>query len=386
MTDFGDRLARVLHDAVPEPPHEPDPAAIRAGATQHERRKRLLAPALAAAAVAAVAIGVPLAGHQLATHQPPGPRRPAVPSRPAAFTASEFRMAPPPQEVVGPAPMLRATCTPRQISAIAATRRTDRGVLGVIRLVGAVVKHWHGVAERCTLPIARGPTALIGPDGLRLKVPLSAGDRTSLPGNPRPDLALNNGDAIWGFAWLGSYCGAPARAIEIPLRQSGAAPLRVALRGPQPGCEPATGASTLIDGIAGAPGEPVQPPRPEYSSLRLAGQIEPGTTSGQLAPIDLTLRTTGSAPVTLDPCPAYAGRDYATARSGGFSGPISSGYLPCAKHEAVIRPGQPLHWTIPASSFLQSGPGSGAIPGSTVYVQLGIAGVPPLHLKTTAHR
>jgi hypothetical protein len=179
----------------------------------------------------------------------------------------------------------------------------------------------------------------------------------------------------------------PARAIEIPLDHAGEAPLRVQLRGPQPGCEPATGASALIDGIAGAPGEPVQPPRPDYSNLRLAGQIEPGTTSSRLAPIDLTLRTIGSAPITLDPCPAYAGRDYATARSGGFSGPISSGYLPCTSHQAVIRPGHPLHWTIPPTSFLQSGPGSGAIPGSTVYVQLGIAGVPQLmHLKTTAHR
>jgi hypothetical protein len=66
MTDCGDRLARVLHDAVPEPPHELEPSAIRASATQHGLRKRLLAPTLAAAAVAAVAIGVPLAGHQLA--------------------------------------------------------------------------------------------------------------------------------------------------------------------------------------------------------------------------------------------------------------------------------------------------------------------------------
>ena len=33
-----------------------------------------------------------------------------------------------------------------------------------------------------------------------------------------------------------------------------------------------------------------------------------------------------------------------------------------------------------------STPGTGAIPGSAVYVQLGIAGVPLLHLKTTAHR
>jgi len=385
MTNFGDRLARVLHDAVPEPPRELDPSAIRASATQHERRTRLLAPALAAAAVAAVAIGVPLAGHQLATQQRPGPRQPAVPSPPPGFTANEFRMAPPGVEMyIGGVSMPRATCTPQQISATAATRRTDGGVLGVIRLVGAVVSHRDGLAERCTLPIARGPSALIGTDGRRLKVPLSGGDPTSRPANPRPDIALNDGDAIWGFAWLGTYCGVPARAIELPLDHAGEASLRIPLRGPQPGCQPATGISTLIDGAAGAPGEPVQPPRPDYSSLRLAGQIEPGTTSGQLAPIDLALRTIGSAPITLDPCPAYAGRDDATARSGSFSDPISSGYLPCTSHGAVIRPGHPLHWTIPATSLLQT-PGTGAIPGSTVYVQLGIAGVPPLRLTTTAH-
>jgi len=248
MTNFGDRLARVLHDAVPEPPRELDPSAIRASATQHERRTRLLAPALAAAAVAAVAIGVPLAGHQLATQQRPGPRQPAVPSPPPGFTANEFRMAPPGVEMyIGGVSMPRATCTPQQISATAATRRTDGGVLGVIRLVGAVVSHRDGLAERCTLPIARGPSALIGTDGRRLKVPLSGGDPTSRPANPRPDIALNDGDAIWGFAWLGTYCGVPARAIELPLDHAGEASLRIPLRGPQPGCQPATGISTLID-------------------------------------------------------------------------------------------------------------------------------------------
>src|SRR5262249_33961669 len=143
--------------------------------------------------------------------------------------------------------------------------------------------------------------------------------------------------------WLGFYCGALACAIEIPLGHAGEALLRILLHGPQPACQPSTGPSMLIDGNAGAPGEPVQPPRPDYSNLRLAGQIEPGTTGDQLAFIDLTLRTIGSAPITLDPCPAYAGRDYATARSGGFGGPISSGYFFCTHHAAVIRPGHPLH-------------------------------------------
>jgi hypothetical protein len=125
--------------------------------------------------------------------------------------------------------------------------------------------------------------------------------------------------------------------------------------------------------------------RPDYSSLRLVGHIEPDTTSGQLAPIDLTLHTIGSAPIPLDPCPGVRRADYATAHSGGFSDTISSGYLPCTNHGSVIRPRHPLHWTIPATSLLQT-PGTGAIPGSTVYVQLGIAGVPPLRLQTAAHR
>jgi hypothetical protein len=222
--------------------------------------------------------------------------------------------------------MRRATCTLRQISATAATRRTGGGVLGVIRLVGAVIGRQAGLADRCS-----------------------------------------------------------ARAIEIPLSRGGEAPLRVPLRGPQPICEPTGGSSTLIDGVAGAPGQPVQPARPGYSSLRLTGRIRPGTTSGQLAPIDLTLRTVGRAPVILDPCPAYVGRDDATARSGGFGDPIRSGYLPCTSHATVIGLGHPLHWTVPATSLLQT-PGTGAIPGSTVYVRLGIAGVPPLLLKTSAGR
>jgi hypothetical protein len=386
VTDFGDRLARALHDAVPAPPHELDLSAIRASATRRGRRKRLVVPALAAATMAAVTIGVPAAVHHLASPHQPGPPPLAVPPAPAGFTASEYRMAPSGVLVIGGGPpMRRATCRPRQIRAVAVTRRTDGGVLGVIRLVGAVISHRYGFAERCALPIAGGPSALIDANGRRLSVRLSGGDPTSPPGNPRPDIDLNIGNAIWGFAWLGSYCGAPARAIEIPLYHAGTTPLRVLLRGPQPGCEPTGGASTLIDGVAGAPGEPVQPPRPDYSSLRLVGQIEPGTTSDELAPIDLTLSTIGSAPVTLDPCPAYAGRDDATAHSGGFGDPISSGYAPCTSHAPVISPGHPLHWTIPATSLLQT-PGTGAIPGTTVYVQLGIAGVPLLHLKTIAHR
>lgn len=305
---------------------------------------------------------------------------------PAGFVPSEFAMADPfGGWAVGGVALPRATCRPVQIMARAATRRTADGVLGVVRLRGAVVAHRYGGALRCALPITRGPAVLIAADGRALNVPLSGGDATSPPSNPRPDIALDDGDAVWGFAWFGSYCGAPAAAIAIPLRHTRGRLLRVPLRGPQPRCDPNSVGSALIDGVAGHPGQPAQPARPAYSDLRLTGQIEPGTTRDRLAPIDLTLATTGTNPVTLDPCPAYAGRDNATARSGGFGDPISSGHLPCTDRGLVIRPGQPLNFTVSATSLVQT-PGTGAVPGSTVYVLLGIAGVPLLHLATTAHR
>lgn len=360
----------------------------------HVRRAwRVFAPALAGAAVLAIVIGVLVSVKQPAAPPRPGPQlRPGqqpfvVPSAPAGFTANEFRMASPfGAEAIGGAPLPSPVCRAGQISATAATRGTEGGVLGVIHLVGAVVKHRDGVPVRCAIPGTRGPSALIGANGHRLSVPLSSERPTSPPSNPRPDLALHSGNAIWGFAWLGSYCDAPADAIEIPFERAGAiGPLRVPLRGPQPGCASTGHGSTLIRGIGGLTGQPVAPPRPEYASLRLTGQIQPGTTTRQLAPIDLTLRTVGSAAITLDPCPALAGRDYATARSGGFSDPIPSAYLPCTARAAVIDPQHPLHWTIPAMSLALE-TSTGAISGSTVTVQLGMAGVPLLKLTTTAHR
>jgi hypothetical protein len=366
-----------------------DPPPVAVFTARRRRRYRTVATMTAAAAtVVVVALAATLIHRSSSPRPSANPSRPpgsttAIPTAPAGFANNEFRMASPfGDDAVGPLTVPRATCAPDQITAQAATRRTNGGVLGVVRLVGAVVAHSHGQRLRCTLPISRGPTALITSNGQRLAVPLSRGDTTETPSNPRPDIAINNGDAIWGFAWLGSYCDIPANGIEIPLAHSAA--LHVPLRGPQPGCDPAGDTSILIDGITGAPGEPVQPPRPEYASLRLSGRIEPGTTSNRLAPIELTLRNSGSAPIVLDPCPAYGGRDFAMAHSGGFGDPISSGYLPCTKRELVIRPGQPLRYTVPATSLLQT-PSTGAIAGSTVHVDLAIAGLPLLRLSTTAH-
>lgn len=286
---------------------------------------------------------------------------------PVGFPAREFRMAAPGFVVVGGAAQPTPTCTPGQITASAATRNSVDGVLGVVHLAGGVVAHRRGLALRCRLPIRRGPSALLAADDHTLDVHLAPGDRTTPPSNPRPDLALDSGKAIWGFAWLGSYCGAHAAAIQIPLHRPGTHSLQIPLRGPQPRCNPSANPSVLIDGVPGWPGQPVQPARPEYSQLRLNGHIQAGTTSSRLAPIDLALRTLGTAPITLDPCPGYAGRDFAHAHSGGFGSPISSGSLPCTNHQLVIKPGEVLRYTIPATSLVPT-PGTGAIPGSTVHV------------------
>ena len=164
MTDFGDRLARVLQDAVPDPPHDLDPAALRAAPARRERRKRVLAAARRCDGGGS-SHRRSVAAHHLAaaiSRTGPSPRGPAVPSPPAGFSASEFGMALSGVPVVGGIALPRATCTPRQISATAATRRTDGGVLGVIRLVGAVISHVKRADERCALPIAQGPSALTG--------------------------------------------------------------------------------------------------------------------------------------------------------------------------------------------------------------------------------
>lgn len=305
----------------------------------------------------------------------------SIPDPPSSFPANGFRMAAPGiVRVIGGIGLPRPTCRRDQITATAVTRRTTNGVLGVVRFLGSKVRDSERELVRCALPIGRGPSGLVATNGQRLKVNLITGDTTEPPGNPRPDLAFNNGDAVWGFAWLGSYCGVRASAVTIP-RGGRRAPLLARLVGPQPSCDPAARPSVLIDGVAGEPWQPVEPPRPDYSRLRLSGHIEAGTTHTRLAPIRLTLRTIGSKPITLDPCPAYSGRDYATARSGGFSDPITSGYLNCTTSGLVVEPGHPLHITIRGTNLVQT-PGTGAIRGSTVFVDFGIAGVPLLHLTT----
>lgn len=88
MTDLDERLAEVLRDAVPQPPHTLDGSALRAAASTRTPRWRLFAPALAAAAVAAVVVGVLLAVH----HSHRGSNQPAGPSTGGSFEARPLLM------------------------------------------------------------------------------------------------------------------------------------------------------------------------------------------------------------------------------------------------------------------------------------------------------
>jgi hypothetical protein len=197
------------------------------------------------------------------------------------------------------------------------------------------------------------------------------------PDNQRSDIPLAAGDAAWGFAWYGSSCGPRAAAIEIQTRDG--EPIRAPLRGPQPSCTDRHG-SFLVDGVAGGSEEPVQAARPGFTDLQLSASMARGTTQFQLAPIRMTLRTVGTTPVPLDPCPSYGGDYFARARSGGFGTGLPSGYLPCTQQMPSVRPGHPVHFTIPAADFDED-----ATRRSVVHVRAGIAGVPVVQLSVTVH-
>lgn len=301
-----------------------------------------------------------------------GPPAPSVRPNPSG---AAFTMAPPEQQAVGPMTFRRPDCRPGQIAAQAQTRRSTYGVLGVVHLRGT---RWYRMPRihqrlRCSLPVRRGPTALLDGAGRRLPVPLEPMSPVNPPANVRSDIPLSNGEAVWGFSWLGSWCGPAPAAVLLPLATRPRSTLRVPLTGASPGCA-GRSSSRLIDGIAGDSADGVQPPAPAFAHLRLHLSVEPGTTRRQVADLDAVLTTTGPA-VVLSPCPSFAGRDWARSR-GGFSDPLATATLGCLGDPPVITVGQPLRFTVAGPSLTQSGR-RGARPGSTVRLTVGVAGVPP---------
>jgi hypothetical protein len=362
--------------------------------SERSSRRRLVIIAVLVALVAAgvvVVVAIAVTRHHRRMHVVHGVLQAApsslpssvptsVPPPPPGFVASEFRTAAPIflADIGGPTAQARV-CRADEIRAVAATRQTSGGVLGVLRLTGtARVRDRLGHRGRCSLHVYPGSLRLLAADGSVLAVRRATGDRSAPPANQRSDIPLAAGDATLGFGWYGSYCGPPASAVEIRQRHGGV--VRAPLRGPQPSCSGAA-SSTIVDGVFGAPGEPVQAARPEFAQLRLSARIARGSTGDQLAPIRLTLRTTGTTSVPVDPCPAYGGMFQGQAESGGFAADLQSrGYLPCKRHIAVVAPDRPLQFTIPASHLFET-----AEPGSRLKLRIGIAGVPVVQLSVTVH-
>ena len=386
MNSFEDDLATALRTHTPEPPRDIDAEDLLSAppARAGRRRRAILAPVLAAVVVLGVAVGIVVA-HRYGRQAPATAPRPStgtvtphpIAHPPAGFSANEFRMAAPIllSDHGGP-PVDAPACEPGQVHAIAATRRSDGGVLGVVRLLGtAMVRDSFGRRSRCSLSIATGPVALLTADGRPLAVRRVTGDRVMTPSNQRSDIPLAAGNAAWGFGWYGSWCGPGAAAVEMRLR--GGALVRAPLHGPQPTCAGRSSA-VLVPGVAGGPSDPVQAARPDYAQLRLSARVEPGTTADRLAPIRLTLRTAGTTAVPLDPCPEYGG-DFdarpARGRPGGFASGLRPGYLPCTARRVVVDPGRPLHVTVPATAFFET-----AGPGWVIAVRVAIAGVPVVQL------
>lgn len=299
---------------------------------------------------------------------------PAVTARPNPSGAA-FALAPPAGLGIGGFVPSRPSCSAAQIRATAVTRGSTYGVLGMVRLHGTKTYRDEQFHERlrCSLPVRRGPVALLDAGGRRLPVPRRAMSPVDPPSNPRADAALTNGDAVWGFSWLGSWCGPRPAAVLLPLTTRPRSTLRVPLTGATPRCA-GHSSSTLVDGIAGDSADGVQPPAPAFAHLRLHLRVEPGTTGRQVADLDATLTTTGP-PVVLSPCPSFAGRDWADSR-GGFSDPLPTASLDCLGDPPVITTEHPLHFTVAGPSLTQSGQRP-ATRGSTVRLAVGIAGVAP---------
>jgi hypothetical protein len=283
--------------------------------------------------------------------------------------------------------MRQPPCKPDDVRATASTKAIVGGVAGVITLDGT----------HCALHITRGPTRLLDASGHELPAALDATTpKVNPPENPRPDLALADGHALWGFTWTGSWCGPAAASVVVPMTDDPTWPdaagpygdLHVPLSGPAPTC---TGSShaVLRPGVAGrpaedsSPAEAVLPAPPSWAGLEESLSI-PATVSNTLPPYTLTLTNPTETPITLSPCPAYgyaisvsrAGKGYPSAQDS-----FGPGSLPCPSR-SQIDPYQSVTLTLPGVE-IDAGSPTPYPKGSLVTVEVAIAGVATA--KAVAH-
>lgn len=208
----------------------------------------------------------------------------------------------------GPGPGQRQPgCTAKDLTTSARLAPAVDGVLGVISIAGT----------HCSPSVDVTRIRLLGADGRVLAVPPGVADMTNPAESLRPDLAEDTGAVRVGFAWTGSYCGAPARSVEIPALP---AVVRIPLSGASPACRKVS-SSRLIPGVVDFPNAPVEPAPRAWSSLR-ARLVLPKVVRPGAIPASVVLTNFADRAVSMAaPCPTVtAAVTMPLVPSGGYGG------------------------------------------------------------------
>jgi hypothetical protein len=335
---------------------------------RRRRRARMLAVVVTAVTLL-VGVGLFTVAAQrdgepsLATARPATTR--ATPTAEAQYEAM-FRVAPPQAGGVGgPAPLRHRPCQPDQVVATAELRRSASAVNGVVVLRGS----------GCSLRIWPGPTQLLDANQ-DLVAATSDGlvARVNPPSNIRPDLALEAGTAAWGFSWRGSWCGAAAAYVVLPLQDSPGATqgrrygrLLVPITGDQLQCK-GSSHSVLVPGVAGSLGSAVLPPPAQWDVLRLSLSIPARVDYNVVRNIVVSITNPSAQPVALDPCPTYV-----IVTAVPYEADTSPGLLDCEQN-AVIAAHATVTFRLPDHRYDEGAPpGQQARSGSPVVVSFAIA-------------
>jgi len=363
---------------------------LGAGRLRRRQRRAFAATSSALGVVAVIVAAVVFAsggGPSRSSTAAPSPS-PSASSGTAPSDAS-FRVAAPILSAPsGPAPSAHPACRSGDVTARATLQSTPYGVIGVVEM--------HGT--NCSLHIATGPSQLLNAarQVIVAATPASGERVQNPPGNWRPDLALYAGDAAWGFAWRGSWCGPPAAYVVVPMQDTPISPaalprsyglLVVPLTGPQLGCQ-GQSHSNLVRGVPGGVDAPVQSPPGEWTQgLRVSLSVPPNAASnGVIDGIIAVIRNHSSAPISLSPCPYYELDTGETDRRGSERDSGRAALTPCDTSTVVPANGE-LRFALPPTEYGGGSPlgNGGAASGSQVQIAFAIAGVPTATATTRVH-
>lgn len=379
-----ERLARI---AAGVGPVDLADEAVR-GAHRVRRRRAVLAASLSLVLIGGLAgLGIALQPNTpatgLAQDARPTTAAPALSPNPstsgsrggATVPDSAFAVAAPVLHIGGPLGRQQPPCLSAEVTATAKTRRVPGGVVGVVRLRG----------RACSLAGLGAPYLLLDARGIALGIPVPQGAvAVNPPGNGRPDLALGAGDAAWGFAWTGTFCGEPAAAVVLPLSPRVGEPaterVTAALTGPSPRCTQGLVGSTFQPGVPGGPTDPVLPVPADWSALRLNVLDSGASTVAALTGLRLRVTNTGDADVLLTPCVAYSGVVSGPVLDQGSAGPAgypatelgTGGRIACGPEPLVVPAGSSVQVRLADVDLTNSG----FVAGTKVAVKIAIASIP----------